>query len=90
MKRRADADAMHVPGLHALLRSDGSDEPVETTAVALTLAEIDLPPLTQWIVDRSFARCAKLSVSADDTITVIEPHPPVRPAWFDEEDDERA
>ena len=79
---------MRVPGLHARLRSEGRPgEPVETSSVELAIAQVELPPLVQWVADRAFERCARLSVSPDDVVRVIERDPPVhRPAWLDDEE----
>jgi hypothetical protein len=87
VRRRADATAMRVRGLHALLRSDGSDEPVDVSPVELTLAPIEKPPLVMWVSDRAFERGERLRVHSDDTVTVIERDPPVRrPVWPDDEE----
>ena len=99
MRRRVEADAMRVPGLYALLQSEGSGlnarnqqflagEPVEISPVELTLASVEVPPFVMWVSDRAFERCDRLRVYPDDTITVIERDPPVRrPVWPDDEEE---
>jgi hypothetical protein len=87
VRGRAEADALHVPGLHALLQSERPGEPVDVSPVALTLAPVEVPPLVQWVADRAFERCDRLRVYPDDTVTVIERDPPVPPRVFDDEDE---
>ncbi len=88
MRRRADVDAMTVPGLHAALRSDGSGGPVDTTAVELTLAGVELSPLVEWTVLHRVRAPRPVTRAPDDTVEVIERHPPVRrPVWPDDEEE---